>query len=195
VQKPDGKVIGRAVNLIADAAGKPVEMVVNLLGFLGVGDRKVSFPWSAFRFTPADRKVPVTLDLVPGRTPPRERTREKEHTATQLPLIDATVERPDGAKVGRVVDVLIDARAQPQALVLDVSGMVSPERRMIAANWSALHLIAKGQALQPQIDLSEAQIAASPRYASGEPVEAVSPAPHAPAAAPATAASAARAVR
>jgi outer membrane biosynthesis protein TonB len=52
VQKPDGKVVGRAVDLVTDASGKPIEMVVNLQGFLGVGDRKVNFPWNVFRFTP-----------------------------------------------------------------------------------------------------------------------------------------------
>nr|WKF59216.1 hypothetical protein HUO10_003725 [Paraburkholderia busanensis] len=184
VQKPDGKVVGRAVDLIADAAGKPREMVVNLQGFLGVGDRKVNFPWGAIRFTPGAKTAPVTLNAsaVPANA--------AKPAGVQLPLIDATVERANGAKVGRVIDVLIDGNAQPQAVVLDVNGMVSTERRTIAANWSALRFVTKDKELHPQIDLSDAQINATPPYASDKPVRAVSPAPPPAAATAAPAASA-----
>lgn len=179
VQKPDGKVVGRAVDLIADAAGKPREMVVNLQGFLGVGDRKVNFPWGAFHFTPTAKGPPITLN--PTAAP--STVTVGKPSAPQLPLLDATVERANGAKVGRVVDVLIDANAQPQAVVLDVSGMVSADRRTIAANWSALRFVTHDKELRPELDLSDAQINATPPYASDKPIRAVSPAP--PPAAPA----------
>jgi hypothetical protein len=185
VQKPDGKVVGRAVDMTADALGKPREMVVNLQGFLGVGDRKVNFPWGAFRFTPTAKAAPITLNTaaVPSGA--------AKSNGVHLPLIDATVERSNGAKVGRVIDVLIDGNAQPQAVVLDVNGMVSTERRTIAANWSALRFVARDKELHPQIDLSDAQINATPPYANDKPIRAVSPAPPAaPAAASAPAASA-----
>ena len=195
VQKPDGKVVGRAVDLVTDASGKPIEMVVNLQGFLGVGDRKVNFPWNVFRFTPNAKAATITLNLAPGQAPPADRSKAAAAaagtaTATRLPLLDATVERPNGGKVGRVVDVLIDANAQPQAVVLDVSGgIVNTDRRTIAANWSALHFGTKDHALYPLLDLSDAAIAASPAYDSGQPIRAVSPAPPAaPASAPAAAA-------
>jgi hypothetical protein len=189
VQKPDGKVVGRAVDLVTDASGKPIEMVVNLQGFLGVGDRKVNFPWNVFRFTPNAKAATITLNLAPGQAPPADRSKAAAAaagvaTATRLPLLDATVERPNGGKVGRVVDVLIDGNAQPQAVVLDVSGMVSADRRTIAANWSALHFGTKDKALYPLMDLSDAAIAASPAYDAGQPIRAVSPAPP-PAPAPA----------
>ncbi|CAH2808275.1 MAG: Periplasmic protein TonB, links inner and outer membranes [uncultured Paraburkholderia sp.] len=181
VQKPDGKVVGRAVDLIADAGGKPREMVVNLQGFLGVGDRKVNFPWGAFRFTPTAKAAPITLNAT---ATPASAAAAAKSAAVQLPLIDATVERSNGTKVGRVIDVLIDANAQPQAVVLDVNGMVSTERRTIAANWSALHFVTKDKELHPLIELSDAQINATPPYTSDKPVRAVSPAlPPAPAAA------------
>jgi hypothetical protein len=194
VQKPDGKVVGRAVDLVADASGRPIEMIVNLQGFLGVGDRKVNFPWSAFRFTPSAKSAPITLSLAPGQAPPPDRAKAAAAaagiaTATRLPLLDATVERPNGGKVGRVVDVLIDGNAQPQAVVLDVSGMVSADRRTIAANWSALRFAVRDKTLAALMDLSDAAIAASPPYASGEPIHAVSPAPPAPPPAPAASAS------
>jgi PRC-barrel domain len=194
VQKSDGKVVGRAVDMVANAAGKPVEMVVNLQGFLGVGDRKVNFPWNLFRFTPDAKAATITLNLAPGQSVPTDRSKTvaaDTATATQLPMLDATVERTNGAKVGRVVDVLIDANAQPQAVVLDVSNMVSTERRTIAANWSALRFGTRDKQLYPLMDLSDAQIAASPLYAPGQPIRAVSPAPAPPPAPPVAPASAA----
>jgi hypothetical protein len=190
VQKADGKVVGRAVDMVANAAGKPIEMVVNLQGFLGVGDRKVNFPWNLFRFAPGAKTATITLNLAPGQSVPADRSKTvaaDTATATQLPMLDATVERSNGAKVGRVVDVLIDANAQPQAVVLDVSSLVSTERRMIAASWSALRFATRDKQLYPLIDLNDAQIAASPLYAAGQPIHAVSPAPP-PAPAPASAA-------
>ncbi|WP_133649242.1 PRC-barrel domain-containing protein [Paraburkholderia flava] len=200
VQRRDNKVIGRAVDLIVDASGKPRDMVVNLQGFLGIGDRKVSFPWSVFRFTPGVKGASITLDLPPGKLPPADRPKPAAAMAApltgatpvptppgQLPLLDTTLERPNGAEVGRVVDVLIDGSAQPQAVVLDVSGMVSTDRRTIAANWSALRFVTKNKAVHALLDLDEAQIKASPVYASDKPIQAVSPVTAAPAPAAASA--------
>jgi hypothetical protein len=68
---------------------------------------------------------------------------------------------------------------------------VSTERRTIAANWSALRFVAKDKELHPQMDLSDAQINATPPYASDKPIRAVSPAPPAAAAAAPTAPTAA----
>jgi hypothetical protein len=184
VQKRGGKVIGRAVDMVADAAGKPREMIVNLQGFMGVGDRKMSFPWSLFRFTPGGRNEPIVLDLPAGQLSagarphivPRDGPVSDSAAASRMPVLDSDVERPNGAKVGRVVDVLIDRAAQPQAVVLDVSGLVSPDRRTIAANWSALRFAPKDKSLRALLDLSEAQIKASPPYAHDKPILAVSPA-------------------
>ncbi|WP_323121663.1 PRC-barrel domain-containing protein [Burkholderia alba] len=194
VQKRGGKVIGRAVDMVADAAGKPREMIVNLQGFMGVGDRKVSFPWSLFRFTPGGRSEPITLDVPAGQLPAAVRPRtvplagpvSANAAASRMPILDTDVERPNGAKVGRVIDVLIDRDAQPQAVVLDVSGMVNPDRRAIAASWSALRFAPKDKSLRALLDLNEAQLKASPVYASDKPILAVSPAapPPAPASAP-----------
>ncbi|MGU7771231.1 PRC-barrel domain containing protein [Burkholderia sp. MR1-5-21] len=196
VQRRGGKVIGRAIDMVTDASGKPREMIVNLQGFMGVGDRKVSFPWNVFRFTPGSKREPIVLDVPPGALPPAARPKTLPRSgpgtgpsATRLPILDSDVERPNGAKIGRVVDVLIDRDAQPQAIVLDLGGLVDPNGRTIAANWAALRFVTRDQALHPLLDLNDAQIKASPPYAADKPVVAVSP----PAAAtPASSASAAR---
>jgi hypothetical protein len=191
VQKLDGKVIGRAIDMTADGSGTPRQMIVNLQGFLGIGDRKVGFPWTAFRFTPNAKGAPITITTPPNQLAATNRPKPSASLATplaavtaapavppgQMELLDADVERPNGGKVGRVIDVLVDVNAQPQAVVLDVSGIISPDRRAIAANWSALRFVAKDKTLRPLMDLNDAQIKASPTYEADKPIRAVSPAP------------------
>jgi hypothetical protein len=196
VQRRGGKVIGRAVDMVADANGKPREMIVNLRGFMGIGDRKVSFPWNVFRFTPGGKREPIVLDVPAGELPPAIRPRivplsgsPAASPATRLPILDSDVERPNGMKIGRVVDVLIDRDAQPLAVVLDLDGFVAPDRHTIAANWSALRFVTRDKALRAQLDLNDAQIKATPPYAADKPVVAVSPPA---AAAPASSASVTR---
>lgn len=190
VRRRDGKVIGRAVDMIADAAGKPNRMIVNLQGFMGIGDRKVSFPWRLFRFTPGGRNQPILLDVPAGELPPADRPKgvslsgssHGDATPNTLPVVDADVSRSNGAEIGRIVDVLIDRDAQPQAIVLDLGGLVNPDRRTIAASWSALHFAPRDKTLRALLDLSDAQLKASPPYQADKPVIAVSPPADAPAA-------------
>jgi hypothetical protein len=182
VQRPDGKVIGRAIDMFVDQDGRPVEMMVNLSGFMGIGDRKVRFPWSAFKFSSTPKKA-ITLDLPRGLPPAAEATKKKgmawsadERDGTSLlRLIDATVERGDGSRVGRVTDVIIDTHATPQAAVLDVGSLIR-ERRRIAADWSALRVVRKSDGLVVQTDMTQAQVDAAPSYEPDQPVHAVSPA-------------------
>ncbi|WP_233863634.1 PRC-barrel domain-containing protein [Paraburkholderia adhaesiva] len=206
VQKTDGKVVGRAVDLVAGPGGKPIEVVVNLQGFMGIGDRKAWFPWSNVRVNTQPKTPAITLTLVTGQSPALDRPKAggapqqpslEEAGPTRLPMLDASVERPNGAKVGRVVDVLLDASADPLAVVLDVSGTLE-KRQTIAADWAALHFVTKNRVLTAQLDMTDQQIDASPRYASDASVRAVKPnppaaptAPAAPAASAATAAPAA----
>lgn len=185
VQRPDGKVIGRAIDMFVDAAGKPREMLVNLAGFMGIGDRKMRFAWPDFKFDATQKKAPITLSIPPGEPPASASSKQKDKAAGKSPgsgdahllgVIDATAERRNGARVGRVVDVLIDNRGEPQAVVVDVGSLIH-ERRSIAADWSALHFVPKDGALALQTDLSDAQVDAAPPYLPNQPVRAVSPAP------------------
>jgi hypothetical protein len=186
VQRPDGKVIGRAIDMFVDAAGKPREMLVNLAGFMGIGDRKMRFSWADFRFDPAQHKAPITLAIPPGEPPAAAATKGKDNSAGKaagaspkdaplLGVIDATAERGNGTRVGRVVDVLIDNHGAPQAAVVDVGSLIH-ERRSIAADWSALRFVQKNDGLAVQTDLSDAQVNAAPPYSPNQPVRTVAPA-------------------
>ncbi|TDV09535.1 PRC-barrel domain-containing protein [Paraburkholderia caballeronis] len=188
VQRPDGKVVGRAVDLIAGPDGKPADIVVNLQGFMGVGDRKANFPWSTVRVSTRAKTPAITLVLGPGQQPAPDRPKATgappagpaDATPTRLPMLDASIERPNGAKVGRVVDVLLDGEADPLAIVLDVSGTLQ-KRRTIAADWSALRFVAKDNTLHGLLDMTDQQIDASPPYENDQPIRAVTPLAAAPA--------------
>lgn len=180
VQKSDGKIVGRAIGLIAGPNGKPVDIIVNLQGFMGIGDREASFPWSTVRVNMQPKSTPITLVLGPGQQPTRDRPKPgagpapTDPTPTRLPILDASIERPNGAKVGRVVDVLLGRDADPLAVVVDVSGTLQ-ERHAIAAEWSALRFVTKDNELRAQLDLSDKQVDASPPYVVSQAARVVSP--------------------
>jgi hypothetical protein len=55
--------VGRLIDVLVDGAGEPRAAVVDMGGFLGVGNRKVLVSWKALRFAPADKDHLITLDL------------------------------------------------------------------------------------------------------------------------------------
>lgn len=204
VQRPDGKVIGRAVDMYVDTAAKPKVMMVNLAGFLGVGDRKVIFPWSAFRFAPAAKTPAITLGAsATSATPAAGKAKAdaappkpqpvKDVPPNLMQLVDSTVLQKNGARMGRVVDVLIDSQAEPQAVVVDLSDSLSGDKRHVAASWGDLHVVSRNKTPQLQMDFTDAQLKASPTYGPEQPIKIVSPVVPAPASAPASAAAAASA--
>jgi hypothetical protein len=187
VQRPDGKVVGRAVDMYIDGSAKPKLMMVNLAGFLGVGDRKVNFPWTAFRFTPNSKTAPITF--VPPPPPAKGKPADPvpkpqpvaEAPANFMQLVDSTVSQKNGSRIGRVVDVLVDAQAQPQALVLDLSSSLAGDKRHVAANWGDLHVLSRNKQWQLQMDFNDAQMKAAPTYSPEQPIKIVSPIVPAPA--------------
>ncbi len=63
VADPDGKDIGRLVDVLVGDQGLPQAAVIDFGGFMGVGNRKIAVEWSALHFAPGDAKHPITLDL------------------------------------------------------------------------------------------------------------------------------------
>jgi sporulation protein YlmC with PRC-barrel domain len=187
VQRPDGKVVGRAVDMYIDGSAKPKLLMVNLAGFLGVGDRKVNFPWTAFRFTPNSKTAPITFvpPLPPAKGKPADPVPKPqpvaEAPANFMQLVDSTVAQKNGSRIGRVVDVLVDAQAQPQALVLDLSSSLAGDKRHVAANWGDLHVLSRNKQWQLEMDFNDAQMKAAPTYSPEQPIKIVSPIVPAPA--------------
>ena len=59
----DGKEMARLVDVLVDAAGRPVAAVIDFGGFLGVGNRKIAVSWNSLKFTPADKDHPIKLTM------------------------------------------------------------------------------------------------------------------------------------
>jgi hypothetical protein len=67
VTDPEGKEIGRLVDVLVDANGQPQAGVIDFGGFMGVGNRKIAVHWSALRFNPGNPKLKVTLEMTPDQ--------------------------------------------------------------------------------------------------------------------------------
>ena len=67
VTDPDGKDIGRLVDVLVDANGQPQAAVIDFGGFMGVGNRKIAVVWSSLRFNPGDAKRKVALEMTPDQ--------------------------------------------------------------------------------------------------------------------------------
>jgi hypothetical protein len=63
VADPEGKDVGRLVDVLVDPQGEPQAAVIDFGGFMGVGSRKIAVQWSALHFAPGDTKHAITLDL------------------------------------------------------------------------------------------------------------------------------------
>lgn len=64
---PEGKDIGRLIDVLVNDAGEPVAGVIDFGGFMGVGARKIAVDWKALRFAPSDKAHPITLELTPDQ--------------------------------------------------------------------------------------------------------------------------------
>ncbi len=60
---PDGKVLGRLIDVMVNASGAPDAAAIDFGGFIGIGSRKIVVPWSALRFTPQAANRTITLEM------------------------------------------------------------------------------------------------------------------------------------
>lgn len=65
VVDPSGDEIGRLVDMLVDAEGKPKAAVLDVGGFLGIGARRVAVTWDALRFVPGTADISIVRDLTP----------------------------------------------------------------------------------------------------------------------------------
>jgi hypothetical protein len=60
---PTGDTVGRVVDVLVDATGSPVAAVLDVGGFLGVGNRVIAVHWGALHFHPSDKDHPIVIDM------------------------------------------------------------------------------------------------------------------------------------
>jgi hypothetical protein len=64
VDGPDGKTVGRIVDVLVSDLGLPLAVVVDVGGFLGIGNRRIAVVWRALHFTPAaSGEGTITLEM------------------------------------------------------------------------------------------------------------------------------------
>lgn len=109
-----------------------------------------------------------------------------------ISLIDRSVIGKEKREIGHVIDVLVDVKGQPAALVVDVGGFMGMGNRRIAIAWESFALAGRKPKDALQLPLSDAQVKAAPAYDGSENVmlvqgaaEPVAGKPVPPAAAPA----------
>ena len=71
---------------------------------------------------------------------------------------------PDGAEIGRLVDVLVDGGGNPRAAVIDIGGFMGVGDRQVAVDWSDMIFPPVGSGAQLKLDLSLDQLRNAPAY-------------------------------
>ncbi len=55
--------IGTLADVLVDGTGQPQAAVLDIGGFMGLGQRIIAVHWNLLHFTPSDQKAPITLSL------------------------------------------------------------------------------------------------------------------------------------
>lgn len=107
--------------------------------------------------------------------PPKLEKVEKTHAEGLLgqPVLDATHHT-----IGHVVDVLIDTKGKPEAVVIEFTGFLGVGNRKVAVAWTALHFALHGDRIVISVALDTAALRGMPDYnASAKSVPVATPAP------------------
>jgi len=64
---PGGVTIGQITDLLIDRQGRVRAVVVDVGGFMGVGNRKVAVAWSALRFDSGPKGPVISVAIPPDR--------------------------------------------------------------------------------------------------------------------------------
>lgn len=56
-----GRAAGRIIDVLVDGSGNTRAVVIDLGGFMGLGQRRIAVAWRAIRFNPADRSITLLL--------------------------------------------------------------------------------------------------------------------------------------
>ncbi len=99
---PDGRAVGRVVDVLVDAGSNPRAAVLDCGGFLGVGTRRIAVNWSDLAFPPvrADgQAAPITLDLTSEQitAAPEYTDQDRPATVVEPPPAPSTLAKPDAA--------------------------------------------------------------------------------------------------
>lgn len=135
----------------------------------------------------AEPAAPVPPSPVPASPPvptpvPGASAVQSVAPETAEAILGQRVTDSGGKDLGRLVDVLVDANAQPQAAVIDFGGFMGVGNRKIAVHWSALHFNPGDPKRKITLEMTPDQIKAAPEFLNpNKAASVVTPAEPAPA--------------
>jgi hypothetical protein len=133
---------------------------------------------------PTGSAKPAAAPAKPPATAPAKP--EEEHLKDATSLLGQDVHTPDGQRIGRIEDVLVDAAGHPRAVVVDFGGFMGIGSRKVAVAWDKMHFPPEGKKDQKiTCDLTPDQIKAAPEYKEGKKPVTVTGGPSKPPSAPA----------
>jgi hypothetical protein len=106
VYSAKGDTVGRVTDVLVDAAGLPQAAVLDVGGFLGVGNRIIAVHWSTLHFHPTDKDHPITIDM-----PAEEIEAAPQYTDTTAPAQVVVPHVPPLSPLGVVAKPLSAATA------------------------------------------------------------------------------------
>ncbi len=130
---------------------------------------------------PAKTKPPKKQTPKPGPGANDAGANAANLQTTTLPLfslIDRNVVGQENRQIGHVVDVLVNAKGEPAALVVDVGGFLGMGNRRIAIGWERFVLAGRKSGAALRIPFSDAQIKSAPAYGGLREVSVVQGAVH-----------------
>jgi hypothetical protein len=138
--------------------GRRVSLAMSV-GLAGIGP--------ALAQTASPPATPAKESPKPATTAPAKP--EEEHLKDATSLLGQDVHTPDGQRIGRIEDVLVDAAGHPRAVVVDFGGFMGIGSRKIAVAWDKMHFPPAGAKNQKiTCDLTPDQIKAAPEYKEGK---------------------------
>lgn len=114
---------------------------------------------------PASPPAPASSAAAPTPAPPAppanlEPLAARDYTG----ILGKKIRGPDGAHLGLVVDVLVDANGRPHAAVIDFGGFLGVGSRKIAIDWRLLKLKPGSPDWKISLDLNRTEIQGAPEY-------------------------------
>ena len=98
VSGPEDKPVGRIIDVLVDDAGQPRAAVIDVGGFMGIGNRHVAVAWRALRFAanakgPGDISIDMTAAQIAG-------TPEFEHVGKPVTVAAPPPAPGEGGETG-----------------------------------------------------------------------------------------------
>ena len=107
--------------------------------------------------------APPSAAPVPSAAPPLSAVQSMAPEDAEA-VLGQRVTDVEGAEIGRLVDILVDANGQPQAAVIDFGGFIGVGNRKIAVHWSALRFTPGDPKRKIAVEMTPDQIKAAPEF-------------------------------